>query len=183
MRMLTRRLRGALGNALVWAAVWLGASAPLVVGLYLFGNHEWHTFLRDLVKFSTEMGAIGFVTGGVFSLYLAGAYRDERLNDLSAVQFTLGAGCVTLIVSIAVIGGIVIYQGWGWETFRLDKFFVPLLLPATILGGLTGLGSLKLAQRPRLASRTVEDLPGSGSQHLQASPRNQKVGRPSRQNS
>ena len=82
-----------------------------------------------------------------------------------------------------MIGGIVIYQGWGWETFRLDKFFVPLLLPATILGGLTGLGSLKLAQRPRLASRTVEDLPGSGAQRLQASPRNQKVGRPSRQDS
>ena len=161
MKIIMRRLRGALGNALVWAAAWFAASVVMVVGLYLFGDHEWQTFARDLVKFSSEMAAIGFVTGAAFSLYLAGAYRHESLDDLSLVPFTLGASFVTLIVSIAVSGGITLFQGWGWETFRLDKLFVPILLPAAILGGITGFGSLRLAS---IAERRVSATQGPSSQ-------------------
>jgi MFS family permease len=160
-RTILRRFRGALGNALVWAAAWFGASVVLVIGLYLLGNHEWQTFFRDLVRYSSEMSAIGFVTGGVFSLYLAGAYRHERVAELSVVQFTLGAGIVTLLVSIALIGGITVFQGWGWEAFRLDKLFIPVLLPAAILGGITGFGSLRLAKR---AERLISAAQGPPSQ-------------------
>lgn len=157
MKFIVRRLRGVLGNALAWAAAWFGASALAWVIAAAFGARHWLSSWEGLLQFSTEMAAVGFVMGGAFSAYLVGAFRNRRIEDLGLTRFTLGAGMVTGLVSVALIGAVTWLQGWGWGAFRLDKLLVPILLPAVVLGGMTGFGSLKMAQRGLLEAGTAPD--------------------------
>ena len=163
MKSIFRRLRGVFGNALAWAAAWFGASALVWIVASVFGVRDWLSSWDGLLQFSTEMAAVGFVMGGAFSAYLMRAFRNRRIEDLGVTRFTLGAATVTGLASIALIGAITWLQGWGWAAFRLDKLLVPIILPAVVLGGVTGFGSLKIAQRGMLEA-------GSGSLALDTAP-------------
>ena len=50
------------------------------------------------------MAVVGFVTGGAFSLYVATAFRDERVQDLRPARFALGGGLVAVLLSLGVLG-------------------------------------------------------------------------------
>ena len=163
MKSIFRRLRGVFGNALAWAAAWFGASALVWIVASAFGVRDWLSSWENLLQFSTEVAAVGFVMGGAFSTYLMRVFRNRRIEDLDVTRFTLGAATITGLTSIALIATITWLQGWGWAAFRLDKLLVPIILPAIVLGGVTGFGSLKMAQRGMLEA-------GSGSQALDAAP-------------
>ena len=161
MKSFFRRLRGVLGNALAWAAAWFGASALVWILASVFVVRDWLSSWESLIQFSTEMAAAGFVMGGVFSAYLVRAFRNRRIEDLGLAKFTLGAALVTGLTSIALIGAITWLQGWGLGAFRLDKLLVPIILPAVVLGGVTGFGSLKMARRGLLEAGPTPDARGS----------------------
>ncbi len=132
MKTILKRIRGAVGNALVWGAGWFGVTLALLSILHVTGSSplpSWEWVLRG----ATSMGATGFLTGGAFSAFLSFAYRDRRLLDINVSWFALGGAVV------AGVGGAVIANG---------------ALLGAIFGGVTAAGTIKLA---KLASRRLSD--------------------------
>ncbi len=166
MRRVLRRLRGALGNALVWAVGWFAAGFALIAGLYLFdGGQYWSRFLADAMSFATTLGAIGFVTGGAFSAYIAATFRERRLEELSATRFGVGGALVALLLTLVIGSGFAAIEGVGLPL--LDVLIFPLVTSAT-LGAITGFGSLKLAQRTLLEPGADRGMLDSGPDRLGA---------------
>ena len=164
MKRTLRRLRGALGNALVWAAAWFGAGLVLITGIYLFrlgpSGTFWELFLSNALSYATTMAVVGFVTGGAFSMYVAAVYRDKRLQDLSPCRFALGGGLVAVLLTLAAIGVMT-----GFDVLLLGDLTAPILISAT-LGSITGFGSIKMAPRALPTAGVPAAELESGSEHL-----------------
>jgi hypothetical protein len=158
-----RRLRGALGNALVWGVGWFAAGFVLIAGLYLVDGGYWSIFLRDAIGFSSTLAGIGFVTGGAFSAYIAASFRDRRLEDLSPARFALGGGLVALLLTLLIGTGFAVLGAVGLPL--LEALIFPLLT-STTLGAITGYSSLKLAQRALLEPGADRGALGSGVDRL-----------------
>ena len=138
MKIIFKRLRGAVGNALVWGAAWFGITLALLSILYVAGDFpvmSWEFVLRG----ATSMGGVGFLAGGGFSAFLALAYRERRLLDINIGWFALGGAVV------AGVGGALIANG---------------ALLGAIFGGVTAAGTIKLAKRAsrRLSDSALEEL-------------------------
>lgn len=164
MKLIFRRLRGALGTALTWAVVWFGAgflfvTLNRVLGLIPFRIYT-EFFLSIALRYATQMAFVGFITGGTFSLYVASTFRKARLEDLSPGRFALGGGLVAVLLTLALLG-----VSPGYSMLLLSDLVVPLGMSA-VLGGGTGYASIKLAQRELPGSRTTERELGSGAESL-----------------
>ncbi|MDP2482304.1 MAG: hypothetical protein Q8W45_03395 [Candidatus Palauibacterales bacterium] len=160
MKKVLRRLRGALGNALVWAVGWFGVGFVLLAGIYLFdGRTYWSLFLSNALSFATTMAVTGLVTGGAFSAYIAASFQEDRLEDLSPARFALGGGLVALLTALVFVVGYAAIAGVGLPL--LDSLVFPLITSAA-LGTITGFSSLKLAQRSLLGAGSDRSLLGAG---------------------
>ena len=138
MKTILKRLRGAIGNAVIWGAAWFGITLALLSILYVAGDSplmSWELVLRG----ASSMGATGFLAGGGFSAFLALAYRDRRLLDINTGWFALGGAVV------AGVGGALIANG---------------ALLGAIFGGVIAAGTIKLAKRAsrRLSDSALEEL-------------------------
>ncbi len=156
MRLILRRLRGALGNAVTWAVAWFGTgflfiTAVNVLKLGFFRQYVGFS-LSSALEYAATMAVVGFVTGGAFSLYVATAFRDKRLQDLSPARFALGGGLVAVLLSLGVLGVVT-----GFDVFLLKDLIWPILLPA-VLGSVTGYGSIKLAQKALPGAERAPEL-------------------------
>lgn len=85
-----RRLRGAIGMGLVWAAVWFGAGIALllVVG---FGAAD--------VPFPLGFGFLGFLAGVTFSGVLGVVERRRRFEEMSIPRFAAWGAVGGLLLS------------------------------------------------------------------------------------
>ena len=141
-----RRLRGALGNAVVWASSWFAAGLGLGTAFYL-GLSLPTPFWPYVVGGALDLATAGFLAGGAFSLYLGVAARRRTLAELKPVRLGLTGG---LIAGLLVPGYIL------WNTLGIVYIsgIAPVLVGAgatsAVLGGLTAYGTLKLAQRGAL---------------------------------
>ena len=145
MKNILRRLRGALGNALIWGGVWSGATFTVWAGSMILYNVPLSLgVLTGAIAFSAFQGAIGFVTGGAFSAYVAGTFRERRIEDLSPGRFALGGALVA--IPFALLLQIWTSSVLGFEWIFMSQLITPALSSAA-LGGLTGYGTAKLAQR------------------------------------
>ena len=93
MKSILRRLRGTLGNALLWAGAWFLAAFPVnaVLPFIIRCAAEGHLFGGSGVP-RADSGNNGLRLRGVFSLYLGTAGRNQRLHELSAGRVALGTG-------------------------------------------------------------------------------------------
>jgi len=139
-----KRLRGALGNALVWAGAWFIAAFPLTaLAPVIFGTTPNFTYLGAAMFLAPTLAVIGFVSGGTFSLYLGIAGRDRRLNELKPGWVALGTGITVGLLMAAFLILFVILSGFPISVG-------PTIMTSSIfggLGGLTALGQVKIAQR------------------------------------
>jgi len=142
VRGLLKRLRGAIGNALVWAVAWAGGVAAFLLVYSLFldltpGAHPW----RGIDKIAGLFGGMGFLCGGAFSLYLGVIGRNKRLDELGAIRYGLrGAIAAGLILPIFAF----VVHGPGGFEFWLVTFLESAI--AIVLGGISAFGTVKLAQ-------------------------------------
>ncbi|NJD17848.1 MAG: hypothetical protein FIA95_00970, partial [Gemmatimonadetes bacterium] len=85
-----RRLRGAIGMGLAWAAVWLSAGIALlfVVG---FGAAD--------VPFPLGFGFLGFLAGVTFSGVLGVVERRRRFEEMSLPRFAAWGAVGGLLLS------------------------------------------------------------------------------------
>ena len=92
---LMRRLRGLVGNAIVWGAGWAGLSFAIfaVMRLFNFGPHTWLGVLQSSAMF----GVVGAAAGTIFSTFIALLYRGRRLSEISWLRFGIGGGILTAL--------------------------------------------------------------------------------------
>lgn len=90
---LFRRLRGAIGNAVVWGAGWATLGLAVFATLKVTGILPAEASWLDAIAIAAKLGIIGGVAGGAFSALVGLLYRGRRLSDLSAVRFGAWRAC------------------------------------------------------------------------------------------
>ena len=138
IRNIFRRLRGALGNAIVWAGTWFLAGFPLTVLLRLMGLGSG-PFWQQALGVAQTYAFGGFLAGGAFSLYLRIAGRNKSLGRLKPIRVAVGSAVTVGIV----LPALTIYLG------NLQVSLASAVFSSSILAGLAGvtaLGQVKIAQ-------------------------------------
>ena len=131
MKKWLRRIRGAIGMGLTWAAAWFGVGA--LIGLVFFGGG-----LVELVSNSVLFAVFGFIGGAAFSGVLGIAEGHRRFDEMSLPRFAAWGAAAGLLLSVLLLstGGSIPLLG-----------SVVVASVATLLGAGSAAGSLALARR------------------------------------
>jgi hypothetical protein len=155
---LFRRLRGALGNAAVWAGTWFLAAFPLHVMYWVLGVRTGPFWESALGMMLTYAGG-GFLAGALFSVYLGIAGRNQRLAELKAGRIGIG--------SALTVGVIMPGMFWYFGNPQIDVLS-GIIISSTIglFAGGTALAQVKIAQRALQAGDGVDRELESASEQL-----------------
>ncbi len=132
MKKWLRRIRGALGMGLTWAAGWSGVFVILML-VGVFGTLG----LLDYVRFAVLFGMEGFVGGAVFSVVLGITEGRRRFDELSLRRFAFWGAVGGLLVSMAT--------AWVIGSQLADAVIAGVVM--TLTGAGSAAGSLALARR------------------------------------
>lgn len=95
-----RRIRGAIGMGLTWAAAWFGAGMVLLV-IVGVGAAD--------VPFPLFFGLLGFLAGATFSGILGVTEGHRRFDEMSLPRFAIwgavGGSLLGVVVALAAVGG------------------------------------------------------------------------------
>ncbi len=132
MKKWLKRIRGAVGTALTWAAAWGGVDVivALVGG---FGTVD----LVDYGVFAVLFGMVGFMGGAAFSVALGITERRRRFDEMSLRRFAFWGAVGGLLVSMPL--------SWVVGATLAEALGVGYVL--TLLGAGSAAGSLALARR------------------------------------
>jgi hypothetical protein len=132
MKKLLRRIRGALGMGLVWAAGW-----AVVGGGIMEAFVDPHGAILDM--WPQTLAIVGFVGGVVFSTLLGIAERRRRFGELSIPRFTAWGAVAGLLLGILV----------GTPKAELPQWLLRIVIigPTTLLSAASAAASLALARR------------------------------------
>jgi hypothetical protein len=98
-----RRVRGALGTAVMWAIAW-SAAAFVITSAFVFGDGD-PTFYWMTVVPITLFGAVsGLAMGALFSVALGSVCRDRPLNELRPLRIAVLSGGIGLLIPSALFG-------------------------------------------------------------------------------
>ncbi len=127
MKKWLKRIRGAIGMGLAWAATWFGAGLVLllVVG---FGAAD--------VPFPLFFGLLGFIAGATFSGLLGVFAGRRRFDQLSLPRFA-GWGALG---GLLLAGMLVLAAGTSAEFLVVGPVFA-------LAGAISAAGTLALARR------------------------------------
>ena len=84
-----RRIRGAVGMGLTWAAAWFG-----------FGAIFWPFFGPTVVEVALGLAVTGLIGGAIFSLALAIAEGRRRFDEMSLPSFAVLGAVGGLFISL-----------------------------------------------------------------------------------
>lgn len=123
----SKRIRGAIGVGLAWAAAWFGAGMILllIVGV---GAAD--------VPFPLFFGLLGFLAGATFSVILGIVEGRRRFDQMSLPRFAGWGALGGLLLS----GILVLVSGLGGEFLVLGPVFA-------LAGAGSAAGTLALARR------------------------------------
>ena len=124
MKKWLKRIRGAVGTALMWAVAWCGTGILLAL-LGLFGTLA----PVDYALFAGVFAIMGFIGGAAFSTVVAIGEGRRRFDEMSLLRFAawgaLGGGLMQLVLfglgqptSIATVG-LFVLMGSGSATGSL----------------------------------------------------------------
>lgn len=137
-----RRIKGAIGNAFVFAVGWT-VTGFLVWLLLRQARFVPNLSILDGIGMSIRVGVMGFITGAVFPTFMRYAYRGKRLSEISAGKFALVAGIITGLFVPTFMQVMNILSGDGMVPFALIRMDIVM---AAAFGALAAGVSLKLAQ-------------------------------------
>ncbi|MFG1691565.1 hypothetical protein ACGF5M_05385 [Gemmatimonadota bacterium] len=138
-----RRLRGALGNALVWGGGWFTLAFAVFAVLRIVGVFPETVSWAEVLELAMKAGIVGAVTGGAFSVVIRLLYHGRRLSEISWVRFGIGGGLVTGLFFPVFLQTMNLLSGnelLPWVLFLDDG------LLTAFFGGVVAGGSVKLAQ-------------------------------------
>lgn len=158
-----RRLRGAIGNAVVWGAAWSACAAVVFAGLKAAGVLPASVIWLDAIIVAGRFGVMGGIVGGAFSLVIGVLYGGRRLSRINWVRFGIRGG---IMAGLFVPSFMTVARLLSGDTFLpLENLLVNGLMSAAF-GAVAAGGSLLLAQRAQsLVSIGSQDQPhrlGSG---------------------
>ncbi len=130
MKKWLRRIRGAVGTALAWAAAWAGLGA--IIGLFSGPSGV----LLGVFALGVRFGSLGFIGGAIFSTVLGITEGRRRFDEMSVWRFGGWGALGGLLLPMLVLGGPAGLAGEG--------LFVGLV---TVLCAGSAAGSLALARR------------------------------------
>lgn len=135
-----RRIRGALGMGLTWAAVGFLAG----MGMELVHN-LWPNPLGSAVDiWPAALAYPGFLGGVAFSAVLGIAGGRRRFDELSLPGVAAWGALGGLLVSL--IPAAMVALGWATPNVPLWQITIALLGPFTLGGAIAASGSLALAR-------------------------------------
>jgi hypothetical protein len=136
-----RRLRGALGNALVWGVGWFAAGLAKFATLSVAGviTLPWKVVLES----AGRARIVGGIAGGAYSGVIRLVYHGRSLSDISWMRFGIVAGVVTGLFVPLFFQTMNLLFGGGQVPWELVLDDAPI---AAVLGGAVAGGSLALAR-------------------------------------
>ncbi len=142
-----RRLRGAVGTGVTWAAGW--GLAGIAIGVTtLLPWHPFGPFLRVMDAPLPAMAVPGFLAGIFFSLVLGLAGRRRRFRDLSVRRFAVwgavGGALLVLFPFLLVAIGLASTEGSSHRAWEAVAAIAPIFIA---LSSASAVGSLLLARR------------------------------------
>jgi len=126
-----RRIRGAIGMGLTWAAAWFGAG--ILLARVSSSNPD--------LPFALLFAPLGFVTGIIFSGILVGIEGRRGFDRTSLSRFAGWGAASGLLLSGILVVAAALRGGAVWGEFLL---FGP---PLTIASAVCAAGSLAVARR------------------------------------
>jgi len=170
-----RRLRAALGNALVWGAGWSGFALVVFYTLRLTGILNGTHWLDGIVL-GAKFGILGAFCGAAFSSFMRLVYKGQRLSEISWWRFGITGGVATGLAVPAFLQTMNFLSGDGPVPIGL---VLDDALITAVFGGAAAAGSLKLAQLADVllrrkgqdvidSSETVEHLTAAWEREIQA---------------
>ena len=173
MKKWLRRIRGAIGMGLTWAAAWAGAGVALMLGLLLT------TGSRPDVPIPLVFGVFGLLGGVGFSGVLSLLEGRRRFAQMSVPRFAGWGAAAGFLLSLAFVFAVATGgdAGFWWNLVGLGPIFAAA-------GAGSAAGSLVLARRaddPRLfeADDAVAQLRSpSGTEVSGSRPLDARPGRP-----
>jgi hypothetical protein len=136
MKKWLRRIRGAIGMGLTWAAAWGGAGTIVMLGFLL------RTGSRPDAPFPFMFGAAGFVAGVLFSGVLGLAEGRRRFDQMSLPRFAAWGAAVGFLLSATFVLAVSLA---GDPTFLWNLVVVGPVFAVAAAG--SAAGSLALARR------------------------------------
>ena len=150
MKGILRRIRGALGNAVVWAVSWVTGGTAVLGLLHLTGLFQLADPSEIFSFFVPVLGMTGLLTGLAFSGYLPLAYRDHTVLEIRLGRFVLGGAVIAGLICPL----IVFLSPLSPELGASMRILIASELWTVVFGGVTAGATLRLAQR---ASRSLAD--------------------------
>jgi len=102
MKRWLKRLRGAVGMGLTWAAAWFG-----------FGAILWPFFGPTVVEVALSFAVTGLIGGAIFSLALGIAEGRRRFDEMSLPSFAVLGAVGGLFISLLFVWGFFIFPLLG----------------------------------------------------------------------
>ena len=142
-----RRIRGAVGMGLVWAAGWALVGILIGVTSNLLPGFPWDSFFEIFDAPLPMLAVPGFVAGALFSIVLGIAGRRRKFDELSLPRFAawgaVGGLLLSLVPATLVAVGLAHLAG---ESFGLWRLTATIGVPLTLLSAASAAGSLLLAR-------------------------------------
>lgn len=143
MKAWVRRLRGFIGNSLVWGVAWFAGATAVLGTLLLTGVFSTSHWSWEIVfERARDIGFVGLGAGAVFSVSLPFLFRGRTLDQVDATRFVLGGAA---LAGLTLLGGVeLMVRG---SIYPSPFFFAGV---ASVFGAVTAavsLGAAKHAQR------------------------------------
>lgn len=142
-----RRIRGAIGMGVTWAAGWAATGLLIGVTSVLTPGLPWHYFFDVFDAPLPALALPGFVGGALFSLVLGVAGRHRRFRDLSLPQFAAwgaAGGLLLSLVPAALVGlGLAHLAAGAHGVWTLTAI---IAVPLTLLSSASAAGTLMAAR-------------------------------------
>jgi hypothetical protein len=139
-----RRLRGAVGNAVVWGAGWSACALAVFAAMKVAGLLPASVIWLDAIAVAGRFGVMGGIVGGAFSLVIGLLYRGRRLSQISWVRFGTGGG---VVAGLFVPAFMTVARLLSGDAFLPLEELLTSGLMAAAFGAVAAGGSLRLAQR------------------------------------
>ena len=143
-----RRIRGAVGTGLTWAAGWAIAGVLIGLASILLPGLPWDSFFEIFDAPLPALAVPGFVGGALFSIVLGIAGRRRRFDELSLPRFAawgaVGGLLLTLFPFALVAVGLASTEGSAHSAWQVIATIGPVFI---FLSAVSAAGSLMLARR------------------------------------
>lgn len=148
MKKWQRRMRGAVGMGLTWAAAWALTGVLIGVASKLLPGLPWDSFFEFFDAPLPALAIPGFLGGVLFSIVLGIAARRRRFDELSLPRFAAWGAVGGLLLSLVPAALVAVgLATLGRPDLGLWQITATISGPLILLSAASAAGSLMLARR------------------------------------